>query len=75
MIVSLNVDSLLANKPLEETMNICCNSLFDNEAKIKNFSRNDIKKILIMTLRYNFNFEHKIYKTNRLSSYGFTVRR
>ena len=42
---SLDVESLFTNICLEETMNISCNSLFDNEAKIKNFSRNNFEKL------------------------------
>ena len=42
---SLDVESFFTNIPLEETVNISCNSLFDNEAKIKNFSRNNFEKL------------------------------
>ena len=39
---SLDVESLFTNVPLEETINNSCGSLFGNEDKIKNFSRNDL---------------------------------
>ena len=49
--------------PLEETINISCDSLFGSEAKINNFSRNDFEKLLRMALQNNFfNFDGKIYK-------------
>ena len=60
---SLGVESLFTNIPLEETINISCDSLFGNEAKINNFSRDDLEKLLRMALQNNFfNFDGKIYK-------------
>ena len=40
---SLVVEFLFTNIPLEETVNISCDSLFGNVAKINNFSRNDFE--------------------------------
>ena len=57
----LNVEFLLTNILLEKAINICCDSLFGNEAK-KNFIRNDFEKLLILALKYNFDFYSKIYK-------------
>ena len=60
---SLDVESLLTNIPLEETINTSCDSLFSNEAKINNFNRNDLEKLFRMALQNNFfNFDAKIYK-------------
>ena len=60
---SLDVKSLFTNIPLEETINISCDSLFSNEAKINNFNRNDFEKLFRMALQNNFfNFDGKIYK-------------
>ena len=60
---SLDMESLFTNIPLEETINISCDSLFSNEAKINNFNRNDFEKVLRMALQNNFfNFNGKIYK-------------
>ena len=60
---SLDVECLFTNIPLEETRNISCDSLFGNEAKINNFSRNDFENLLRMALQNNFfNFDDKIYK-------------
>ena len=62
-VASLDVESLFTNIPLEETINISFDSLFGNETKINNFSKNDFEKLLRMALRNNsFNFDGKIYK-------------
>ena len=63
LMASLDVESLFANIPLEETINISWDYLFGNEAKMNNFNRNDIEKPLRMALQNNFsNFDGKIYK-------------
>ena len=49
--VSLDVESLFTNIPLEETINISSDTLFANEAKMNNFNRNDFKKLLRMALQ------------------------
>ena len=66
---SLDVEFLFTNIPLEETINISCDSLFGNITKINNFSRNDFEKFLRMALQNNFlNFDGKIYKqTDRVA--------
>ena len=57
------MECLFTNIHLEETINISCDSLFANEAKINNFSRNNSEKLLRMALQNNFfNFDGKIYK-------------
>ena len=57
------MESLFTKIPLEETINISCNTLFANEAKMNNFNRNGSKKLLRMALQNNFfNFDGKIYK-------------
>ena len=57
------MESLFTNIPLEETINISCDSLFGSEAKINKFSRNDFEKLLRMALQNNFfNFDGKIYE-------------
>ena len=48
---SLDVESLFTNISLEETIKISCDSLSDNEAEIKNFSRNDFEKLLRMAIK------------------------
>ena len=63
MIASLNVESLFANIPLEETISVCCDSLFSNDTKVYNINRIDFEKILRAALQINFsNLEGKMYK-------------
>ena len=60
---SLDVESLFTDIPLEETRCVCCNSLFNNDAKVNNINRIDFEKLLRAALQNNFfNFEGKIYK-------------
>ena len=60
---SSDLESLFNNIPLEETVNISCDSLFGNETEINNYSRNDFENLLRMALQNNFfNFGGKIYK-------------
>ena len=59
-IASLDVESLFTNIPLEETISVCCDSLFSNNAKV---DRIDFEKLVRAALQNNFfNFEGKIYK-------------
>ena len=60
---SLDVESLLTNIPLQETISVCCDSLFSNNAKVNNINTIDFEKLLRVALQNNFfNFEGKIYK-------------
>ena len=68
---SLDVESLFTNIPLEETINISCDSLFSNEAKIYNFNRNHFENLFRMALQNNFfNFDGKIYKQTDVVAMG-----
>ena len=61
--VSLDVESLFTNIPLEETISMCCDFLFSNDAKGDNINRIDFEKLLRAALQNKFfNFEGKIYK-------------
>ena len=60
---SLDVESLFTNLLLEETISVCCDSLFSNDAKLNNINRINFQKLLIAALQNKFfNFEGKIYK-------------
>ena len=62
-IVSLDVESLFTNIPLEETIRMCCDFLFSNDAKVDNINRIDFEKLLRAALQNKFfNFEGKIYE-------------
>ena len=64
---SLDVESLLTNIPLEETISVCCDSLFSNNSKVSNINRIDFEKLLRAALQNNaFNFEGKINKLMEL---------
>ena len=53
----------MTNIPLEDTINIFCDSLSGNETKKNNSSRNNSEKLLRMALKNNFlNFDGKVYK-------------
>ena len=62
-VASLDVESLFTNIPLKETISVCCDSLFSNNAKVNNINRIDFEKLSRAALQNNFfNFERKIYK-------------
>ena len=44
---SLDVDSLFTNIPLEETINICANILFEYTARIEGLSKNNLRFFFI----------------------------
>ena len=51
---SLDVESLFSNTRLKETINVCCDSLFNNDAKVNNINRTGFEKLLIAALQNNF---------------------
>ena len=60
---SLDVVSLFTKIPLEDTISVCCDSLFSNDARVNDISRIDFEKLLTAALQNKiFNFKHKIYK-------------
>ena len=60
---SLDVNSLFTNIPLKETISVCCDSLFSNDAKVNNINGINFEKLLRAALQNNFfNFKGKIYK-------------
>ena len=46
LIGSLDVDSLFTNIPLEETINICTNLLYNNEDVIEGINKSEFKNLL-----------------------------
>ena len=60
---SLDVESLFTNITLVETISVCCDSLFSNDAKLNDTNRIDFEKLLRAALQKNFfNFEGKFDK-------------
>ena len=43
---SLDIESLFTNIPLEETIKICCDSLYKNRELLFNISKNQFEKLL-----------------------------
>ena len=60
---SLDVESLFTNIPLEETIKICCDSLYKNQELLCNISKNQFQKLLRGALSNNyFLFDGSIYQ-------------
>ena len=51
---SLDVESLSTNIPLEETIKICCDSLYKNQELLSNINKNQFRKLLRAPLCNNF---------------------
>ena len=60
---SLDVEFLFTNIPLEETIKICCDSLYKNQELLCNISKSQFEKILRAALSSNyFLFDGSIYQ-------------
>ena len=60
---SLDVVSLFTNIPLEETIKICCDSLYKNQGLLCNISKNHFEKFLRAALSNNYSlFDGSIYQ-------------
>ena len=63
LIGSLDVDSLFTNIPLEETINICTNLLYNNEDVIEGINKSEFKNLLSLgTQESHFIFNDVFYK-------------
>ena len=51
---SLYVDSLFTKIPLEETINICTNTLFENTAKVEGLSKIEFKELLSLATKESY---------------------
>ena len=51
---SLDVDSLFTNKPVEETINICTNLLYDHEDVIEGISKSEFKNLLSLATEESY---------------------
>ena len=58
VMASLAVDSLFTNIPLDETINICVDELFNNQSKnnnkINGLTKNQIKELLKLAIKQSF---------------------
>ena len=60
---SLDVDSLFTNIPLEETIDICTSTLFENMEKVEGLSKIEFKELLSLTTKESyFIFNRELYK-------------
>ena len=60
---SLDVDSLLASIPLDETIDICVDNLYNDNKNPTNTSRHNSRNLLkIATKESFFTFNNKYYK-------------
>ena len=59
----LDADSLFTNIPIEETIDICANTLFANKEKVEGLSEIKFKKLLsLVTKDSYFIFNGMLYK-------------
>ena len=61
--VGLDADSLFTNIPLEETIDICANTLFENTEKVESLSKIEFKELSFLATKESyFIFNGKLYK-------------
>ena len=51
---SLDVDSLFTNIPLDETIDICVNHLFENTDTIEGFTKSELKQLLCLATKKSY---------------------
>ena len=62
-ITSFDIESLFTNIPLKETINICIDTLFENNTKVNNLTKESFRSLLkLATLDSFFIFNGKYYK-------------
>ena len=60
---SLDVDSLFTNIPLDETIDICVNQLFENTDTVQGFTKSELKQLLSLATKESyFIFNGLLYK-------------
>ena len=60
---SLDVDSLFTNIPLDETINIRVNQLFENTDTVEGFTKSKFKQLqCLATMEYYFIYNGLLYK-------------
>ena len=60
---SLDVDSLFTNIPLDETIDICINQLFESTDTVEGFTKSELKQLLCLATRESyFIFNGLLYK-------------
>ena len=51
---AIDVDSVFTNIPLEETIDICTNTLFENTEKLEGLSKMKFKEILSLATKESY---------------------
>ena len=60
---SLDVDSLFTNIPLEETIHICTESIYDQNDSVKSLNKSEFKELLSLPTKESyFIFNEFLYK-------------
>ena len=62
---SLDVDPLFANIPLDETVDICINQLFENNDTVEGFKKAELKQLLCLAEKESY-LNLTVYFTNKL---------
>ena len=64
---SLDIDSLFTNLPLNETIDICIENIFQNKNTVNKFDKNNFRKMLTLATKESyFVFDKNYYKQGRL---------
>ena len=62
------------NSPLEETINICTESIYDQNNRAEGLNKSEFKKLLpLATKDLYFIFDDFFVQTSRWCSYGITI--
>ena len=62
-VTSFDIESLLTNIPLDETINICVNNVFDSKKRVKRLLVKDINQLLTLSVKSScFVFNNVYYK-------------
>ena len=71
---SLDVDSLFTNRPLEETINICCETLIKETDNYKGYSGSEFKTLLTLASKESyFFFNEVLYKQKDTVAMGLPL--
>ena len=62
-VTSFDIESLFTNIPLDETINICVNNVFDSKKRVKRLLVKDINQLLTLSVKSScFVFNNVYYK-------------
>ena len=70
---SVDVDSLFTNIQLEDTIDICTNTLLENTEEVESLSKIEFKKLLYLATKKCYIYR-KPQQARRWSRYGLTFR-